>query len=92
MQRINEFRKLKNPPITGCDALLIAQISLNHDIHRFIDACEVLIAELQDRIDKGISAYQNSGSSSLRTEFRNQRTVFRIKYISFPVSCQRATG
>ncbi len=61
MQRINEFRKLKNPPITGCDALLIAQISLNHDIHRFIDACEVLIAELQDRVDKGISAYQNSG-------------------------------
>ena len=35
MQQINEFRKQDNPPISGLDALLIAQVSLNQDIHTF---------------------------------------------------------
>ncbi len=61
MQQINEFRRLENPPISGLDTLLIAQISLNQDINKFIAGCEALIGELQERADKGISAYDNDG-------------------------------
>ncbi len=61
MQQINEFRKLDNPPISGLDALLIAQIALNQDIHKFNNGCEALIAELKERADEGISAYETSG-------------------------------
>lgn len=61
MQRINEFRKLDNPPISGLDALLIAQASLNQDINKFIAGCEKLIEELQQRVDNGVSAYEKGG-------------------------------
>lgn len=61
MQQISEFRKQDNPPISGLDSLLIAQVALNQDIHAFIDGCEALIAELQERVDAGISAYETSG-------------------------------
>lgn len=61
MQRINEFRKLDNPPISGLDALLVAQISLNQDISKFIAGCVALLEELQERVDKGISAYDHDG-------------------------------
>lgn len=61
MQRINEFRKLDNPPVSGLDTLLIAQVALNQDISKFIEGCEALIKELIERADKGISAYANGG-------------------------------
>jgi benzoyl-CoA reductase/2-hydroxyglutaryl-CoA dehydratase subunit BcrC/BadD/HgdB len=61
MQRINEFRKLDNPPISGLEALLVAQISLNQDISKFIAGCVALLEELQERVDKGISAYDHDG-------------------------------
>lgn len=61
LQRINEFRKLDNPPISGLDALLVSQISLNHDINRFITAGEKLNEELQQRVKQGISAYATAG-------------------------------
>ena len=61
MQKINEFRKLPNPPISGLDCLLIAQAALNQDINKFITGCETLIAELSQRAKKGESAYTNGG-------------------------------
>jgi benzoyl-CoA reductase/2-hydroxyglutaryl-CoA dehydratase subunit BcrC/BadD/HgdB len=61
LQRINEFRKLENPPISGTDALLVSQISLNHDINKFIAAGENLVRELTERAKNGVSAYQTAG-------------------------------
>ena len=61
MQGIDEFRKLPNPPISGLDALLVAQVSLNQDIHKFIEDAETLTDELQERVRPGISAYNGSG-------------------------------
>jgi len=61
LQRINDLRKLPNPPISGVDALLVSQISLNHNINKFIEAGEKLIKELEERHKKGISAYTKSG-------------------------------
>ena len=61
MQRIDEFRKLANPPISGLDALLVAQVSLNQDIFKFIEAAESLADELEQRVQTGISAYNGAG-------------------------------
>ena len=61
MQRINDFRKQDDPPISGLDTLLIAQVALNQDINTFNNGCEALIAELKERADAGISAYETSG-------------------------------
>jgi benzoyl-CoA reductase/2-hydroxyglutaryl-CoA dehydratase subunit BcrC/BadD/HgdB len=61
LQRINEFRKLDNPPISGLDALLVSQIALNHNIHSFISAGEKLITDLEDRTKRGLSAYAHNG-------------------------------
>lgn len=61
MQRIDEFRKLLQPPISGLDALLVAQVSLNQDIHKFITDAEALADELADRAKAGISAYNGTG-------------------------------
>lgn len=60
LQRINEFRRQSEPPISGLDALLVSQVALNQDIHGFIEDSETLADELQTRVDKGISAYDNS--------------------------------
>jgi len=61
LQRINEFRKSPNSPISGIDALLISQVALNQDIHKFIENAEALVDELKKRAESGISAYSNSG-------------------------------
>lgn len=61
MQRISEFSKLINPPISGLDSLLVAQVGLNQDIHKFIENCEKLITELEERVEKGLSAYKGDG-------------------------------
>jgi len=60
LQRINEFRKLPDPPISGLDALLVSQVALNQDTHKFIEDAEVLAAELEKRADAGISAYDGN--------------------------------
>jgi benzoyl-CoA reductase/2-hydroxyglutaryl-CoA dehydratase subunit BcrC/BadD/HgdB len=59
LQRINEFRKLANPPLSGLDALLVSQIALSQDTVKFIEAAEALADELQERAEAGISAYEN---------------------------------
>jgi benzoyl-CoA reductase/2-hydroxyglutaryl-CoA dehydratase subunit BcrC/BadD/HgdB len=60
LQRINAFRKLEEPPISGLDALLVSQVVLNMDTGKFVSAAEELAEELQDRAARGISAYQNT--------------------------------
>jgi len=62
MQQINEFRKLPNPPISGLDALLVAQVALNQDIHKFILDAEALVKELEIRSAAGNSAYNGAGT------------------------------
>lgn len=61
MQRIDQFRKLPDPPISGLDALLVAQVSLNQDIHKFIEDAEALAEELAARVKAGISVYDGNG-------------------------------
>ncbi len=58
LQRINDFRKLEEPPISGLDALLVSQVALNMDTERFVRDAEELGDELQQRADTGLSAYQ----------------------------------
>jgi len=61
IKRINELRKNEKPPISGLDALLVSQIALNQDNVKFIEAAEALAEELEERVEKGISAYENRG-------------------------------
>jgi benzoyl-CoA reductase/2-hydroxyglutaryl-CoA dehydratase subunit BcrC/BadD/HgdB len=61
LQRINEFRKLPEPPINGLDALLVAQIALGQDVATFVADAEALIADLRERVDSGVSAYTAKG-------------------------------
>lgn len=61
LQKINAFRALPNPAISGLDALLVSQVALNQDIRAFIEACKILIDELEHRIQKGVSAYEERG-------------------------------
>ncbi len=61
LQRVNEFRKLDEPPISGLDALLVAQTALSMDVKSFIAAAEDLADELDDRAKKGVSAYEGPG-------------------------------
>jgi benzoyl-CoA reductase/2-hydroxyglutaryl-CoA dehydratase subunit BcrC/BadD/HgdB len=62
MGRINEFRKRNDPPISGLDALLVAQLALNMDIDAFIAAAGELADELEDRTARGVSAYPDGGA------------------------------
>ena len=61
LKRINEFRKVENPPISGLDALLVSQIALSQDTEKFIEAAEELAEELFYRAENEISAYENGG-------------------------------
>ena len=65
LQQIDEFRKLDAPPISGLDALLVTQVSMNQDIHAFIKDAQSLIEELQERVEKDISAYSEKGQRVL---------------------------
>ncbi len=65
LQKINEFRKYDEPPISGLDALLVSQVALNQDIHAFIADAEALAEELQERVDKGVSVYAD-GAPAIR--------------------------
>ncbi|MDW7760732.1 MAG: 2-hydroxyacyl-CoA dehydratase family protein [Acidobacteriota bacterium] len=46
LRRINAFRKLEAPPISGLDALLVSQVALNQDTARFAAEAEALADEL----------------------------------------------
>jgi benzoyl-CoA reductase/2-hydroxyglutaryl-CoA dehydratase subunit BcrC/BadD/HgdB len=61
LQKINAYRKLPDPPISGLDALLVSQVALSQDVSAFVAACEELIAELETRVQQGIVAYQVRG-------------------------------
>ncbi|MFC2168557.1 double-cubane-cluster-containing anaerobic reductase [Acidobacteriota bacterium] len=61
LQQIDEFRKLDHTPISGLDALLVAQVSMNQDIHNFIKDAQDLVKELQMRVENGVSAYSKKG-------------------------------
>lgn len=61
LQNISEYRKLRKPPISGLDALLVSQVALNMDIDSFINSGKELITELATRVDEGISAYDIDG-------------------------------
>ncbi len=61
LQKINAFRALPNPPISGLDALLVSQVALNQDTEAFIKDAERLIDELQQRVANEISAYRDEG-------------------------------
>ncbi len=61
LQQINGFRRLKTPPISGLDALLVSQVALNMDIDNFISAGEELLEELMERADNDVSAFDGDG-------------------------------
>lgn len=61
LQKVNEFRKMGQPPISGLDALLVSQASLGMNIGPFIEAGTTLLAELEERAAGGISAYEKPG-------------------------------
>ncbi len=65
MQKLNAFRKLAKPPISGLDALLVSQVSLNQDTSKFIEDVEALISELEERAESGVSAYETDGKRIL---------------------------
>ncbi|WP_427340887.1 double-cubane-cluster-containing anaerobic reductase [Caloranaerobacter sp. DY30410] len=58
LQRLYNTRKNKNLPISGKDALLITQIAFYDDPKRFIEKTSELCEELEDRIKKGISVFE----------------------------------
>lgn len=65
LQRIDEFRRLPDPPINGLDALLISQLALGMDIRKFIEIGQILVDELRERTNKNISAYDRKGKRIL---------------------------
>jgi len=54
LERLNNTRKAVPPPISGKDALLINQISINDEIQRFIRKTSELVEELEERVRKGV--------------------------------------
>lgn len=81
LQRINEFRRLPQPPISGLDALLVAQVSLNQDIHNFINDVEALAEELEARANAGISAYDSNGKRVLLAGSPSPMGNAKVHYI-----------
>jgi len=61
LQAVNGFRRLPEPPISGLDALLVSQVSLNMDLDAFTGAARALADELGERAAKGVSAYEHPG-------------------------------
>ncbi|UCF69880.1 MAG: 2-hydroxyacyl-CoA dehydratase [candidate division WOR-3 bacterium] len=58
LQKLNEFRKLDPPPISGLDALVIMQAAFNDEPTRFTEHLTELNNELDDRVKKGISPFK----------------------------------
>ena len=57
LQRLYNFRKLANPPISGKDCLLVSQIAFYDDPARFIEMTNKLCDELDQRVCDGIGVY-----------------------------------
>lgn len=57
LARLNEFRKEKNVPISGKDALLISQIAFYDDPTRFAQMVNELCDELEQRVKDGVSVF-----------------------------------
>ena len=58
LQKLNEYRKLDPPPISGLDALVVMQAALNDEPVRFTEHCIELKGELDDRVKRGVSPFQ----------------------------------
>lgn len=65
LQKINEFRRLDKPPISGLDALLVSQVALNQDVEGFIEHAGILASELEERSLSGVSSYEKKGKRVL---------------------------
>lgn len=81
LQRINEFRKLPQPPISGLDALLVSQVALNQDIDQFIADAEMLAEELEQRVRDGVSAYNGNGKRVLLAGSPSPMGNAKVHYI-----------
>ncbi len=57
LDRLNNFRKNKNIPISGKDCLLISQIAFYDDPTRFSQMTNTLCDELDKRVEDGISVF-----------------------------------
>lgn len=57
LQRLYNFRKLPNPPISGKDCLLISQIAFYDDPTRFTQMTNALCDELDQRVKDGVGVY-----------------------------------
>lgn len=57
LQRLSDFRKNKNIPISGKDVLLISQIAFYDDPTRFTQMTNTLCDELDKRVEEGISVF-----------------------------------
>ena len=57
LQRLSNFRKNKNIPISGKDVLLISQIAFYDDPTRFTQMTNTLCDELDKRVEEGISVF-----------------------------------
>jgi benzoyl-CoA reductase/2-hydroxyglutaryl-CoA dehydratase subunit BcrC/BadD/HgdB len=58
LQRLNELRRLDPPPISGLDALVVMQVALIDAPARFCEALESLLDELEERVAKGVSPFE----------------------------------
>lgn len=58
LQKLYDLRKNKKLAISGKDALLVTQIAFYDNIERFIEKTEELIAELEKRVEKGVSVFE----------------------------------
>ncbi|MFC1611418.1 double-cubane-cluster-containing anaerobic reductase [Myxococcota bacterium] len=81
MQRIDDLRKLPEPPISGIDALEVAQVALSQDIQRFITGTEALAHELQARAKQHVSAYEKPGMRVLVAGSPSPMPNAKVHYI-----------
>lgn len=58
LQKLNEYRKLDPPPISGLDTLVVMQAALNDEPVRFTENLFELNGELADRVKRGVSPFK----------------------------------
>jgi len=57
LQKLNEMRKNNPSPISGLDALVVMQAALNDEPVRFTEKLNQLNAELEKRVNSGVSPF-----------------------------------
>lgn len=67
LNRLNDFRKYKNIPISGKDILLITQIAFYDDPVRFAKMVNKLCDELDERVKNNVSVYKKGVKRILLT-------------------------